>query len=110
MDEVIFPLKYEIQIDFCKKDKKFFLSTPISRVNSPSVRNYIESRKKLKFKPYATSFQVDRDIVHVVQEIPFQWGEQTRFRQQMAQFWSLVKKCHQILSEMTLEDIRNTLK
>ena len=107
MEEVSSPLKHEIKIDFCRDKKRIYLSSPISSAISPSVRTYVEARKNQTFKPHATSFQIDGDhVVRVTQEIPFHWGHQPHIRQQMAQFWRLVKRCHQTLLEIAIEEKR----
>lgn len=110
-ESISFPLKCEIKVDFCKESKKIYLSSPISFAHSSAIRTYVESRNNKIFNPYATSLQIDSDsIVSLIQIIPFQWGHQPHLRMQMIQFWQLVKRCHQTLTEIALEEEREKLK
>jgi hypothetical protein len=102
------PQRSQIQIDFDLTKKIFILSVNIfsTRLVLPSsVKEYVEARKKHIFKPHATSFQIEGTTgVRLVQEIPFHWGFQPSFREQIDLFWQLAKKCHQILSEIAIEE------
>jgi hypothetical protein len=102
------PQRSQIQIDFDANKKIFILSVPIfsTRFSLPSsVKEYVEARKNKIFKPHATSFHMEGEqTVRLIQEIPFHWGFQPSFREQIDHFWQLAKKCHRILSEIAVEE------
>jgi len=102
------PQRSQIQIDFDAGKKIFILSIPIfsTRFSLPSsIKEYVEVRKNNVFKPHKTFFQIEgTKVVHLVQEIPFHWGFQPSFREQIDQFWQLAKHCHSILSEIAIEE------
>lgn len=102
------PLRSQIQIDFDAVKKIFILSVPIfsTRFSLPlSIKEYVEARRNHIFKPHATSFQMEgTKAVKLVQEIPFHWGFQPSFREQIDHFWQLAKACHRTLSEIAIEE------
>jgi hypothetical protein len=102
------PEKNQIQIDFDLNKRIFILSVPIYSTQfflPSSVINYVKSRNNYSFKPHSTSFHLNEEkTVTLVQEIPFDWGFQPTLRDQVDHFWHLSKKCHQILSEIAIEE------
>lgn len=102
------PQRSQIQIDFDASKKIFILSIPIFFTRFPlpdSIKEYVEARKNHAFRPHKTFFKMDEmNRVNLVQELPFNWGFQPSFRQQIDHFWELSKKCHQILSEIAIEE------
>ena len=102
------PQRSQIQVDFDANKKIFILSVPIFTTQfllPPSIKEYVEARKNNIFKPHKTSFKMDgSNAVHLVQEIPFHWGFQPSFREQIDHFWQLSKRCHHILSEIAIEE------
>lgn len=102
------PLRSQIQIDFDTGKKIFILSVPIfsTRFSLPSsIKEYVEARQNHIFKPHATFFQMEgAKVVKLVQEIPFHWGFQPSFREQIDHFWQLAKGCHRTLSEIAVEE------
>lgn len=101
-----FPQKGQIEIDFDLKTKTFRLSSPIfsSRTMPDCIKNYVESRKGLTFKPHVTSFQLNAGKVFLIQEIPFELKFQDSLRSQIDRFLQMSKKCNQMLSEMAVEE------
>ncbi len=102
-----FPLKNQIKIDFDLVKKTFQLSIAIYRSgkNIPlSVRNYVEARQGMTFKPHTTSFRFENETVELVQEVPFERGFQETLRQQTDEFWHVAKSCYQILMEIAAEE------
>lgn len=97
-----------VKIDFDTSKKVFFLSTPIfgaSGALPKSVRKYVEARQNHSFNPYRTSFALEGGAqVNLIQELPFQWGFQPGFREQVKAFQKLALKCHQTLLEMAIEE------
>src|SRR3989338_10753892 len=105
---ISFPLRSQIKIDFDLKKKIFCLSIPIfySQTGLPdSVKEYVEARKKHTFKPHKTSFQFEgTQKVLLVQTIEFSFSSQLGFRQEIDEFWKMAKRCHQMLSELSVEE------
>lgn len=101
-----FPLRSQIKIEFDLKERLFQVSIPIFSTKGEmplSVRNYVEARKGNTFKPHTTSFKFEgenRIVLH--QEIPFML--EPSFRQQVDEFWQMAKQCHQMLSELAIEE------
>lgn len=109
MDESIsIPFLDKVKIDFDSVKKVFFLSMPIyhSYTDLPSsVKKYVEARENHFFNPYKTSFKiVGSSQVDLVQELPFQWGFQPSFREQVHAFRKLAAQSHQILLEIAIEE------
>ena len=109
MNEIVSTLlKGKIKIDFDPSKKVFFLSMPIfcSPSGLPlSVRQYVDSRQNYSFNPYRTSFQFEGETyVNLVQELPFQWGFQLSFREQVRSFRKLAAHCHHLLVEIAVEE------
>jgi hypothetical protein len=102
-----FPLKSQIKIDFDQGKKTFQLSIAIFRSGRDiplSVRNYVQARQGMAFKPHMTSFQIENETVKIVQEIPFQREFQQTLRLQTHEFWRVAKTCHQMLMEIAAEE------
>jgi hypothetical protein len=97
-----------IEIDFDSKRGSFFISILIyySETGLPSsVDRYVEVRQNHFFNPYKTFFRkVDSWRVDLVQELPFRFGFQPSFREQLYSFQKLASGCHQILLELALEE------
>ncbi len=100
------PLRNQIKIDFDLKERFFNVSVPIFSTKGPlprSLRQYVEAREGRSFKPHSTSFQFQGESrVLLVQKIPFTL--EPPFRQQVDEFWQMAKQCHQMLSEMAVEE------
>jgi hypothetical protein len=63
------------------------------------------SRQNYSFNPYKTSFQFEgKTQVNLVQELPFQWGFQISFREQVRAFRKLAAHCHHLLIEIAVEE------
>lgn len=98
----------KVKIEFDSKKKIFFLSLPI--FHSPSglpkrVKSYVEARENHFFNPYRTSYKLENSTqVNLVQELPFQWGFQPSFREQIHLFRKLALQCHQTLLEIAVEE------
>ncbi len=103
-----FPLRSQIKIDFDAKGKFFQFSIPIfsSKEGLPnSIKEYVDARKNHTFKPHETRYQLDAfQKVILTQQIPFQWGFQPGFRQQVNEFRKMAKHCHKMLSEIAIEE------
>ena len=101
-----FPLRSQIKIHFDLKERFFQVSVPIFSTKGEmpqSLRQYIESRKDKTFKPHNTSFQLEGETrILLTQQIPFTL--EPPFRQQVDEFWQIAKQCHQMLSEMAIEE------
>lgn len=70
-----------------------------------SVKKYIESRSGIKFKPHTTFFKIEEETkVILIQEIPFQYEMGEASKKDVAHFYQLAKKCHQMLNEIALEE------
>ncbi len=109
MDEFVsFPFGGQIKIDFDSSKKVFFLSAPIFSCSGQlpgSIKKYVEVREKHSFHPYKTSFLLDGENgVLLVQELPFVWGFQPSFREQVHAFRRLSESCHHLLLEMAIEE------
>jgi hypothetical protein len=109
MDEAIsIPFLGKVKIDFDSAKKAFFLSVPIyhSYTDLPSsVKKYVEVREGHFFNPYKTSFKLNGlSQVDLVQELPFQWGFQPSFREQVHAFRKLAAQSHQILLEIAIDE------
>ncbi len=104
----------QFKIDFNRNQKVFRFSTSIfsSRSMLPqSIREYIEARKNLAFRPHKTSFYIDGNKVILIQEISFLRETQENLRRQVSQFCQVAKRCHQMLSEIAIEEeIGNSIK
>ncbi len=102
------PFLSKVKIDFDPDRKVFFLSAPI--FYSPSdlphaVKTYVEKRENHSFNPYKTFFKVMSPCqVNLVQELPFQWGFQPSFREQVHAFRKLAAQSHHILLEIAIEE------
>lgn len=98
----------KVKIDFDTSRKVFFLSIPIFSSSGPlpkSVKQYVEARQNHSFNPYRTSFCLEGESqVNLIQELPFHWGFQPSFREQVQAFQKLALKCHQILLEIAIEE------
>ena len=102
-----YPQRGQIEVNFDLKKRAFRLSIPIfsnPRGLPQSVKKYIESRKDFTFKPHATSFQFNEKKALLIQEIPFSLDFQETLRAQMDQFWKMSQTCHQMLSEIAIEE------
>lgn len=96
------PLKPPIQISY---EEKISLSTPIFSPFGPlpkSISEYVEKRKGHQFKPHVTYFVEKEGSIFLVQEIS---GSQESLRQQLASFWALAQRCHQMFKEIALEEL-----
>jgi hypothetical protein len=93
----------EIKTDFDLKNKVFCLTIPLlhSEQMPESVKKYIEARKDMSFKPHKTFFKIDRFQALLIQEIPFSAQD---LRKEVDQFWHVAKHCHQMLSEIAIEE------
>lgn len=102
------PQRSQVKIDFDADKKIFILLVSIFTTQfmlPPSIKEYVEARKNNTFKPHKTYFKIDEpSAVCLVQEIPFHWGFQPSFREQIDHFWQLSKRCHHILSEIAIEE------
>ncbi|HSX26608.1 MAG TPA: hypothetical protein VLE89_06345 [Chlamydiales bacterium] len=99
-------MRNRIKINFDLKKKAFKISLPIfsSREELPgNIVQYVEARKSHTFKPHTTFFTLEEGKVHLIQEIPFQWGFQPTFRHQVYHFWQMSKRLHRMFSEMNTE-------
>ena len=97
----------EVSIDFDALDKVFCLKMPVfSSAKMPQcVIDYVAARQNHFFKPYKTYFILDGDCtVYLMQEIPFIWGFQPSFREQIYAMRKLGLKMHQMLLEMAIEE------
>lgn len=102
-----YPQRGQIKIDFDLKRQVFSLSLPIfsSRLTLPqSIKKYVEARKNSIFKPHKTSFQMEDNRVLLSQEVPFALDPQASLRNQVDHFWQMSKRCHQMLSELAIEE------
>ena len=102
-----YPQRGQIQIDFDAKRQFFRLSVPIfsCKVDLPGrVKEYAAARKNLTFKPHATAYELNENQVLLIQEIPFSLDFQATLRQEIDQFWKMSRKCHQMLSEIAVEE------
>lgn len=101
----------KVKIEFDAEKKIFFLSLPI--FYSPSglpkgVKEYVDARKNHSFNPYRTSYQLEGpNQVNLIQELPFQWGFQPSFREQIYAFRKICLQCHQVLLEIAIEEKLN---
>lgn len=109
MDESIsIPFLGKVKIDFDSVKKVFFLSVPVfdSYTDLPlSVKKYVDAREGHFFNPYKTFFKiVGLSQVDLVQELPFEWGFQPSFREQVHAFRKLSAQSHQLLLEIAIEE------
>lgn len=108
MDDLIsIPFLGEVSIDFDSESKVFCLKIPIfsSKNMSKCVIDYVLARQNHFFKPYKTYFILeDSTTVYLLQEIPFIWGFQPSFREQIYAMRKLGVKMHQMLLEMAIEE------
>lgn len=102
-----FPQRGQIQVDFDLKKKTFRLSAPIfsSKKLSGKIKEYVEAREKLTFRPHNTSYEIHGETVLLIQEIPFALDFQQTTRKSVDQFLTLSRYCHKMLSEIEIEDI-----
>jgi hypothetical protein len=108
-EEILFkilPKRGEIEVDFDAKRRVFRLSSPIfSGQELPKqVKNYVEARKGMTFKPHATSFIVEGHEIRLLQEVPFDFGFQETLRLQIDRFRAMSKVCRERFTEMALEE------
>lgn len=106
-NRVSLPYNGKVKIDFDSSKRSFFLSTVIfesTEAFTLEIVKYVEARKNHSFKPYKTSFRMEDRRVHLIQEIPFQWGFQPTFRAQISEFRKLGSKCSQTLLEIAIEE------
>lgn len=101
---ISFPRRGQIKINFDLNKKIFHLSIPIFSSIPQCVKTYVDARKNSTFRPHTTSFQIENHKVFLIQEIPFELGFQDTLRQEVDHFWKISKKCHQMLSEMAIEE------
>jgi hypothetical protein len=97
----------KIRIDFDSSKKIFFLSALIflSQGDLPlSVEKYVQERANKFFQPYKTSFIQEGGCVYLRQELPFQWGFQPSFREQIHGFRKLSAQCSHTLLEISIEE------
>jgi hypothetical protein len=105
---VSFPFLGSVKIDFDSDRKVFFLVVPI--FTSPkelpsSVKKYVEARKNHSFNPYKTFFKLESPFqVNLLQELPFQWGFQPSFREQVHGFRKLAAQSHHLLLDLAIEE------
>lgn len=99
---------HDVNIDFDSNENEFCLSMPIfsSPTNLPAnVFTYVEARKNVAFKPYKTYFALKTPgTVHLVQILPFLWGYQPTFREQILAFRKMAESMHQMLLELAIEE------
>ena len=101
------PSQKDLQIDFDLEKKIFVLSIHAyqSRSGIPqSIKEYVAARQGRVFKPHATSFQREGDVVILTQTIPFQWGFRPSIRKDILDFLHLAKRCRRMLYEIALEE------
>ena len=102
-----FPLKSQIKIGFDSGKKKLKFSSSIYRSGRDiplSVRNYVEAREGISFKPHNTTFHLENGTVQLVQEIPFERDGQKSLREESHAFWRMAKTCSQMLLELAAEE------
>ncbi|MBS0624692.1 MAG: hypothetical protein JSS32_01420 [Verrucomicrobia bacterium] len=105
--QVSAPLGNQIQISVDLTRKQITFSLPIFKSFGElpqTVAEYVEKRKRLVFKPHATSFKQELNQIHLVQEISFPGEFQNALRQNLHQFKELAKHCHQMLKEIAAEE------
>ncbi|MBX7067031.1 MAG: hypothetical protein K1X28_07360 [Parachlamydiales bacterium] len=108
-----FPRRGQIQINFDSRKKIFRLTAPIfSSGKMPGkIKEYVQAREKLTFKPHVTSYEIQGEKVFLVQEIPFSLDFQETTRKDVDQFLELSRHCHKMLSEIAIEDVyKNALR
>ena len=102
------PFLSTVKIDFDPIQKVFFLSVPIFCSPfelPPAVKTYVEARENHSFNPYKTFFKIaSSSQVDLIQELPFQWGFQPSFREQVHAFRKLAAQSHHILLEVAIEE------
>ncbi len=108
-----FPQRGQIKIDFDLKKRIFRFAVPVfsSREIPAAIKNYIDARKNFTFKPHVTSFQMEGSKVVLMQELSFQSNFQETLRQQVDHFWKMSRQCHQMFSELAVEEFyKNALR
>lgn len=102
------PYSSKVKIDFDPVRKVFFLVVPIFTTIKElpsSVKKYVEARENHSFNPYKTSFKLESPYqVNLVQELPFQWGFQPSFREQVHGFRKLAAQSHHLLLDLAIEE------
>lgn len=104
---IAYPQRGQVKVDFDLKKRVFRLSVPIfaSKPRLPlSIKNYVDARRNFTFKPHTTSFLMEGQNVLLVQEFPFAADFQSTLRKQADAFWLMSKRCHQMFSEMAIEE------
>jgi len=97
----------KIKIDFDPSKKIFFLSVLI--FSSPgslpiSVETYVKAREGHSFEPYKTTYVLEGSSVYLTQELPFHWGFQPSFREQIHGFKKVASQCSHLLLELAIEE------
>lgn len=100
------PQRSQIKVEFDLKKQFFELSVLIYRTKAEmplSLVRYVKAREGRTFKPHETSFRLEEGHqIVLVQKIPFQL--EPFLRGEVDQFWQMAKQCHQMLSEMAIEE------
>jgi hypothetical protein len=96
----------QIEINYEVSKKIFRLTIPVySLLEIPnSVKNYIDSRKAVVFKPHVTFYERDEKRVTLVQEIPFALDFQETLRKRVDLFLDMAQKCKRMLHEIAVEE------
>lgn len=100
------PLKKAVSVDFNRDNKTFRLTSVVYEAPTKlptSLESYIKKLEGRTFQPHKTSYVVENTKIHLVQELPFEWGFQPGFRNHTIEFWRLSKHCHAMLSEIATE-------
>jgi mRNA-degrading endonuclease HigB of HigAB toxin-antitoxin module len=108
-EEILFkmlPKRGEIEVDFDAKRRVFRLSSPIfsSQEMPKQVKEYVEAREGMTFKPHSTLFRVEGHEIRLIQEVPFNFGFQETLRMQIDRFKAMSKVCRERFAEMALEE------
>lgn len=101
------PYIEKIKIDFDASKKIFYLSILI--FSSPSslptsIQNYVQAREGHSFEPYKTAYLLEGSSVYLTQELPFHWGFQPSFREQIHGFKKIAAQCSHLLLELAIEE------
>ncbi len=97
----------KIKIHFDASKKIFFLSTEIFYAPTAlphAVETYVRARKDHSFEPYKTAYLLEGSSVYLTQELPFHWGFQPSFREQIHGFKKIAAQCSHLLLELAIEE------